>query len=1577
MTCRFNIFIFLIFGWLSALFSAPGYTVKMLESSDDHILFHVSVDSVSVVHTEENDKWVAKVSIPGCELIEKPGSPHTPRIGLMLGIPPTGDPRVSIVQKQSSTRDVGLLAGTDENNRTLPEWFPGNIVSHSEPGFIRRQRVLPVHINPVRYSASSQLTQIMRSVTVRIQFDKSHSSSSGIPNSRLEPVFEDVYRQFLDNYESSRSWRVSKRTQSLRKSVGNGQQPRYHIKIHKDGVYAVSGQELKQAGADLSAIDPTSLALSNRGKPVPIIVEGQGDGVLDKKDRIIFVGEHNWGEHSYYSYYSDTNIYVLTWGGKTSLRYAQVPAIPYDQNSKSITSTPATVHIERDVTYRRLVGYEDVTQDHWYWMQLINGEKYDIPVHLPHPVVDQPIHIKADFYGFTDSPKAEIDHHVVVSWNGKKVGDAYGKYKSPFAFSKSGVIPNIVENNTVRFELPLDLPDVPIDHVFFNWLNIQYRRHLIAENGVIKMELPAEQTNARVSGFDTGDILLLSEDGRRLTHADVSPDGEKFSVRFSLPGGVPLSLYAVERSRLLTVDGIEKRSPKNLRSRQRGADYIIITHPDFADQANRLADHRATQNMRTAVVNIKDIYDEFSYGLYDPRAIKRFLKHAFEKWPRPEPLYVLLMGDTSYEMDKWLYNDDLKTSFVPSMMQFTATWGMTSSDNYFVAVSGDDILPDMFIGRLPVNTPEQAGNMVSKIMAHETQSPVDEWRREICLATGDEPFFEVCAQHAVDNVIPDRYKTNWVSTQIQSPHYHTTLDLIDWINSGQSVINFIVHGASEQIGDKRLLHVDDMVRLHNKNRYPFTIALSCFLSHFDHPSESSFGEILLRSHDKGILALFGSAGKSYQYIDFTMNNLLFDTICQERANTLGEVTTLVKYNLLATSSGFWEPVVNFVLLGDPASRLARAPHQIDMQLSTPVLKPNQKLSVSGKVKNATSGTLTFSISTAADSLIKEKSIEVRNGSFSTDLFILNSQNRKAWGQQSGQGIVRAYFTNGTRDAIGAARFGVSRPLIASIETLPAHPTIDDSVHMIVRVDEQVAEAVNGIETVLLQWSLNKDNWQTITFTNKDAHWQTTRPIVQNRTATVYYKVAVGAGNGSMTESTVKQFRIARKPDVLIADDVTIVPNNGACLSVPLRNIGGSPSGAFSIQVVKGHDPRNATIFVEDFRVPNVRAGEDTIVFIPLPQVAPGRLDVMLMADSRSEISEEGENNNFSSVSLNTATLQKGSAGPLRFLKNQVSVDLSADAMRRTTSIHVTRDAEQSMIKAAEKASLQMVPSKSNPFVYRFRAGDSTALNSSSMSVTVHFEKSVSASNLSIKIFTWNPGTSSWRGQPSVLKDSSITATIPTTTRFFGVMASHDRIAPEIKIGVSGQNFVDGDVVSRNPTFTILIEDSSGVEADPAMLNLRLDDRKLTENDYQCSIDRKTNRIANITFSPHVSKGEHQLSVAARDVAGNKATQKVLFKVSGEFGLDFIANHPNPFYQETVFAFRLTDMATRVDLDIYTVSGRLIRSFEMRDVAGYHEIEWDGLDALGNCLANGVYYLKFTAVQGEKRIERVEKLAKLE
>ena len=67
-----------------------------------------------------------------------------------------------------------------------------------------------------------------------------------------------------------------------------------------------------------------------------------------------------------------------------------------------------------------------------------------------------------------------------------------------------------------------------------------------------------------------------------------------------------------------------------------------------------MKDYRASRGLGVEVVKIQDIYDEFSYGLKDARAIKDFLGYAYNNWnSNGHPTYVLLVGDASLD-----YRDD-------------------------------------------------------------------------------------------------------------------------------------------------------------------------------------------------------------------------------------------------------------------------------------------------------------------------------------------------------------------------------------------------------------------------------------------------------------------------------------------------------------------------------------------------------------------------------------------------------------------------------------------------------------------------------------------------------------------------------------------------------------------------------------------------------------------------------------------------------------------------------------------------------------------------------------------------------
>ena len=78
-----------------------------------------------------------------------------------------------------------------------------------------------------------------------------------------------------------------------------------------------------------------------------------------------------------------------------------------------------------------------------------------------------------------------------------------------------------------------------------------------------------------------------------------------------------------------------------------GADYIIITHDDLKGAVSPLAEHRKNNGYRVKVITTREIYNEFSGGIFTPQAIKDFLKYTYRNWKRPAPEFVLLVGDAN------------------------------------------------------------------------------------------------------------------------------------------------------------------------------------------------------------------------------------------------------------------------------------------------------------------------------------------------------------------------------------------------------------------------------------------------------------------------------------------------------------------------------------------------------------------------------------------------------------------------------------------------------------------------------------------------------------------------------------------------------------------------------------------------------------------------------------------------------------------------------------------------------------------------------------------------------------------
>ncbi|MEX1139739.1 MAG: C25 family cysteine peptidase [Bacteroidota bacterium] len=215
----------------------------------------------------------------------------------------------------------------------------------------------------------------------------------------------------------------------------------------------------------------------------------------------------------------------------------------------------------------------------------------------------------------------------------------------------------------------------------------------------------------------------------------------------------------------------------------------------------------------------------------------------------------------------------------------------------------------------------------------------------------------------------------------------------------------------------------------------------------------------------------------------------------------------------------------------------------------------------------------------------------------------------------------------------------------------------------------------------------------------------------------------------------------------------------------------------------------------------------------------------------------------------------------------------------------------------------------------------------------------------------------------------------------------DTTSPLFDVHFDGVRILDQDYVRPEPEIRIGIRDNSPLPiTDPNSVVLRLNNRRIALGLEPDSLFETLSgsEKARVTFRPTLAKGNHLLSVQVLDASGNPADSmeyEIRFKVETDLRLLQVFNFPNPFSSETAFTFHLTGLGIpdEVSLRIYTIAGRMVyerKLFPGEVNIGFNRISWDGRDQNGDAVANGVYFYKLSAVQNGKKVEVVEKMARV-
>ncbi len=674
------------------------------------------------------------------------------------------------------------------------------------------------------------------------------------------------------------------------------------IGVAETGIVAVSAADIA-AGFGLDpattqrAIATGRFSLSRHGQSVASMSWRNGEALL-------FYGEGNA------SIYSRDSVYWLTPGAGARISGAQVRGA-----AATAVSFEDTRRSEAD-RFAATVVATDPESDYWFWEYLSAGDPEDgrrsFSLDATGAVGSGAARLRLDLFGATDSG-VENEHHVVVRLNGGPIGD----------FRFSGRIPHSAEiefaaalladgDNSLEVEALLD-DGIPWSIFYVDGFELTYARRFEAQAGALRFRLE-EKAAVRVALPDAEALVLDIRDKhrprRRATSVESVPGG--YSAGFTGEAGA-VYLAAVP-SGFVSPSFVRPDQPSSLKSRRNGADYLVLAPDSLADPAHRLADRRTAAGLRSAVVDMEDVMDEFGFGEATPHAIRSFLEWTQRRWS-PAPRYVLLAGKGSFD---YRDNQGLGGNLVPPLMVATPQ-GLFAGDAAFGDLDQDGVA-EIALGRVPALTAAELDAYVDKLALHEADT-ASQARVALLLADdkdGDTDF--VAANEVLAGHLPQGYAAARLDLAA-TPIDVARVALVDHLASGVDLVNYSGHGALDRLAAEGLLQASDVPGLDNV-KTPLLTALTCIINRFEVPGFTALGEDLVKKAGGGFAAVWAPTGLSDNGEAQRLGRFVYGEIAAGTVDggRLGDAIRAGARRYRADEGLDWLPPV-YVLLGDPALTL--------------------------------------------------------------------------------------------------------------------------------------------------------------------------------------------------------------------------------------------------------------------------------------------------------------------------------------------------------------------------------------------------------------------------------------------------------------------------------------------------------------------------------------------------------------------------------------------------------------------------------------------------------------------------------
>jgi len=367
--------------------------------------------------------------------------------------------------------------------------------------------------------------------------------------------------------------------------------------------------------------------------------------------------------------------------------------------------------------------------------------------------------------------------------------------------------------------------------------------------------------------------------------------------------------YLVYNTESLTKPAVKLSNP-DASINDGNAQYLIISHPDFIGGLDELANERQ-KTFSVKVVDVNDIYDLYSFGIFDPEAIKSYIKYAAQNLGTE---YVLLVGNDTYDYFDYLGIGSV--SFIPTLYAKThKVVNYSPADGLFADLDNDNV-QDLAIGRFPVRTSDELQYIINKTLNFPSASHD---KKAVFVADIDDGSFSFSnASDVIIQNLPVEWKIDTVYLEDFDSANQAKSKLIQMLNEGREFTSFIGHSGPSVWGTQNIFDTGNAAALTNYDDPTVVMQGGCWNSYFVQPSLNTLSHKFLLSGENGAVVVLGPTSLTLAANNISIAKLISEKLLVDGL-TVGYALNDAKQDIAASGIiSRLDVILGWHLLGDPA-----------------------------------------------------------------------------------------------------------------------------------------------------------------------------------------------------------------------------------------------------------------------------------------------------------------------------------------------------------------------------------------------------------------------------------------------------------------------------------------------------------------------------------------------------------------------------------------------------------------------------------------------------------------------------------